>query len=389
VRTLLLGVGSVGAVIARHLVGDNRISLSMIDSDGERLKIVKGKLKERRVGTYVMDISDESRLEEVLKEHDLLINAATPSLNSYLMNLCLKHGLHYIDLASDDVEQQLRWNSRWLRKELKALICLGEDPGLSNIYAKYSAERLKKVVAIKVRDGEFSSGGRYGMVALFSPRVFFKELFSPPFIFIDGRHRRLPPLSSREIYDFPGPIRSRVVYALNHEEVFTLPRYFRSVRYVDFKLSLSEEFVNTVRMLKRLGILRTGKINVGGSRVSPLDVFLSLIPRPYDVSGKIAGYAGIAVEVSGYEKDMLKTMTVYTFMSHGEAYHLFGTNATAYLTGTVPAVVASMVARDKVDENGVITPEELDAGAIIRSIGEKKIRTYVKTAEEGSIAVTS
>jgi saccharopine dehydrogenase-like NADP-dependent oxidoreductase len=128
---------------------------------------------------------------------------------------------------------------------------------------------------------------------------------------------------------------------------------------------------------------------VGGSRVSPLDVFLSLIPRPYDVSGKIAGYAGIAVEVSGYEKDMLKTMTVYTFMSHGEAYHLFGTNATAYLTGTVPAVVASMVARDKVDENGVITPEELDAGAIIRSIGEKKIRTYVKTAEEGSIAVTS
>jgi saccharopine dehydrogenase (NAD+, L-lysine-forming) len=97
-----------------------------------------------------------SEFEEIVKGHELLVNAATPRLNKFLMDICLKHGLNYIDLASDDLRQQLSQHTRWRRKGLKALICLGEDPGLSNIYVKLAAGRLKNIVAVKVRDGEFS-----------------------------------------------------------------------------------------------------------------------------------------------------------------------------------------------------------------------------------------
>jgi len=385
VKTLLLGVGSVGEVIASHLVEDNRLSLSILDVDEERLKTVKRKLRGKKVNTYVMDIFEASNHQETLKEHDILINAATPSLNLKLMDLCLKHGLHYIDLASDDVRKQLPKNRQWREKQLKALICLGEDPGLSNIYAKYAAESLENVISIKVRDGEFSISKKYHMVSLFSPQVFFQELFNPPYIFMNGRHRRLKPLSSREVYDFPEPINRQVVYTLNHEEVFTLPRYFKSVKYVDFKLNLSDDFVQTIKVLRRLGFLRAKKIRVGKSMISPRDVFFTLIPKPHDIAGMIEGYAGIAVEVSGHVKGVQKTITVYTYLSHGEAYRRFGTNATAYLTGTVPAVVTSMIARDMVEGNGVITPEELDAESVIRAVGEKQIKTYVKTSEKASL----
>ncbi len=383
-KTLLLGVGSVGEVIANHLVEDSRISLSILDVDEKRLKAVKRKLG-KKVNTYLMDIFEPSDKQEILKEHDILINAATPSINLQLMNLCLKHGLHYIDLASDDVRKQLSKNRQWREKKLKAVICLGEDPGLSNIYAKYAAESLENVLSIKVRDGEFSISKKYYMVSLFSPQVFFQELFVPPYIFMNGRYRRLKPLSSREVYDFPEPINRQVVYTLNHEEVFTLPRFFKSVRYVDFKLNLSDEFVQTVKVLRRLGFLRAGKIRAGKSLVSPRDVFFTLIPKPHEIAGLIEGYAGIAVEVSGHVKGVWKTITVYTYLSHGEAYRRFGTNATAYLTGTVPAVVASMIARDMVDGSGVITPEELDAEKVIRAVGEKQIKTYVRASEEASL----
>lgn len=382
-RTLLVGVGSVGEVIARHLNEDSKISLSLLDVDETRLGEMKKRLAGRKVRTYAFDISQASEFGEIVANHDLLINATLPHLNTYLMKVCLKHGVNYIDLASEDPLQQLSQHPRWRRKGLKAIICLGEDPGLSNIYVKLAAQRLKNIERIKIRDGEFSRSRKYEMAPLFSPQVFFEELLNPAYIFVNGKYRRMPPLSGRELYQFPEPVGEQVVYAVNHEEVLTLPRYFKSVKYVDFKLNLSDEFVQSVKLLKRLGILRSRGVPVRGGRVSPREVFLALLPKPYEVAGKVEGYAALAVEVVGYEGGMRKTSTFFTYLGHEEAYRLFKTNATAYLTGTVPAVVASMLVRGLVEENGVLTPEMLEPEPIIKSLSEKHVNSYVKTHEEG------
>jgi len=161
VNTLLVGAGSVGEVIARHLVGDSRISLSLLDLDEARLSVLRRRLGGRKVSTYVADIANAPEFEEIVKKHELLVNAATPHLNKFLMDVCLKQGLNYIDLASDDLRQQLYQNTRWRREGLKALICLGEDPGLSNIYVKLAAGMLKNIEAVKVRDGELEQEIQY------------------------------------------------------------------------------------------------------------------------------------------------------------------------------------------------------------------------------------
>jgi saccharopine dehydrogenase (NAD+, L-lysine-forming) len=388
VNTMLVGAGSVGEVIARHLVGDSRISLSLLDLDEARLRVLRRRLGGRKISTYTADIAKASEFEEIVKGHELLVNAATPRLNKFLMDICLKHGLNYIDLASDDLRQQLSQHTRWRRKGLKALICLGEDPGLSNIYVKLAAGRLKNIVAVKVRDGEFSKSRKYDIAPLFSPQVFFGELLNPAYVYVNGRYRRMPPLSGREIYEFPEPVGKQTVYSMSHEEVFTLPRYFKSLKYVDFKLNLSEEFVHSVKLLKKLGILSSRRVRVRGVRVSPRDVFLTLLPKPYDVAGKVEGYAALAVEAVGREGGVRKELTLFTYMGHEEAYSLFRTNATAYLTGTVPAVVASMVARNMVEESGVLTPEMLEPEPIIKLLSEKHVKSFVKTAEEGVLPLS-
>jgi saccharopine dehydrogenase-like NADP-dependent oxidoreductase len=94
-------------------------------------------------------------------------------------------------------------------KRAESTNLLRRGPGLSNIYVKLAAGRLKNIVAVKVRDGEFSKSRKYEIAPLFSPQVFFGELLNPAYVYVNGRYRRMPPLSGREIYEFPNPSENR------------------------------------------------------------------------------------------------------------------------------------------------------------------------------------
>ena len=388
-KVLVLGVGAVGEVIAKHLAENGRISLTVADVDETRLRRIRRKIKERKVRTERISMGDTERLEEVIKQHDLLLNAATPDINLTLMNLCLKQGVNYIDLASDDIDEQLALDKKFKSKEIMAIICLGEDPGLSNIYARYAADRLDKVHEIRIRDGEVSKSRKYPLVALFSPEVFFDEILSPAYIYEDGKYRKLPPFSAHEIYEFPEPVGRLPVYAVAHEEVFTLPKFIKKgARYVDFKLALSDELIQAIKLLRRIGLLKARKVPVKGAKVAPKDVFFALMPKPSEVSRYIEGHASLVVEVEGEVDNRPVTYTMYTLMSHEEAYKMFRANATAYLTGTVPAVIALMIAKEKIEGEGVLVPEQLEPEPIIEEIAEKKIISYVETSEEGVMPMT-
>ncbi|MEM0348679.1 MAG: saccharopine dehydrogenase C-terminal domain-containing protein [Candidatus Caldarchaeum sp.] len=382
-RVLVLGVGAVGEVIAKHLVGESGVSLTVADIDELRLRRIRRMLR-RRVETRMVG---ENGFDELVKDVDLVINSAKPAINLELMRTCLRYGVNYMDLASDDIDEQLAMDRSWRRKEALALICMGEDPGLSNIYARYAADKLDRVNAIRIRDGEYSKSRKYPLIALFAPEIFFDEILSPSLVYVNGRFRKLPALSGYEVYEFPEPIGKLPVYSVSHEEVYTLPRFIgKGVRYVDFKLALADELINATKLLKRIGLLRSRRMRVKGASVSPRDVFFALMPKPSEIAKHIEGYASLVVEVEGVSKGKTVTYTIYTMMSHEQANKLFRVNATAYLTGTVPAVVASMIARGEIDEVGVRVPEQLDPVPIVERLARREILSYVESSEEKLLA---
>jgi len=383
---VLLGAGVVGEVIARHITNDNNISVTILDINPARLRQVKSKLPTKKVQTHVLNVLDSENFQKVLKDAGLVINAATPKLNSYIMKECLRNNVNYMDLASDDVDEQLEMDSQWKSKGLKAIICMGEDPGLSNIYVKFAASMFKEAISVKIRDGEFSETKKFYLMSLFAPEVFFDELLSPVYYYENGKYVALKPLSIQEEYDFPHPIGRRTFYLLDHEEIWTLPKFIKSLKYADFGLVLSPELVNAVKTLKKIGLLGSKKINVRNKKVVPRDVFYALLPRPNEISKYIRGYAGIAVEISGRDGG-LKSYTLYTTVSHEYSYKMFGTNATAYLTGTVPAIVASMLAKGEIELNGVIVPEQLDPEPILKRLQEKHVISYLRTVEEQTLVL--
>ena len=382
---LVVGVGSVGSVIAQYLSQDSSIgSLTLADKDISRARGIAAKRGKTKVKAVRIEAGTPRELERLMKGKGIVVNSGHPMLNEPLMRLSKELGISYVDLASSNMANQLAQDAEFRQANTLGVVGMGEDPGLSNIYARYAADRLTTVSQIRVRDGEFSVSKLRGFVPLFSPEVFFEEVLMDAIIFAGGKVKHLSPMSEREVYDFPPPLGRQTVYALEHEEVQTLPYYIKKgVQYVDFKLALSDEFVSNVNILRELGLLSTKPVNVKGVKVRPFDVFIATLPIPVSVASALSGHAGISVEVSGTFGGKETQYTLSTQMSHQEAYRRFKSNATSFLTGIVPAVYVSTFAKGKIKQKGVIPAEMLDADLMLAELTKAGVKTSLsKTAEE-------
>ncbi|HYB76021.1 MAG TPA: saccharopine dehydrogenase NADP-binding domain-containing protein, partial [Nitrososphaerales archaeon] len=193
-EALVVGVGSVGSVIAQYLQQDGSISsLTLADKDVSRARSIANRHGKTKVQAVKIDASDSKELERLMKGKGIVVNSGHPMFNEPLMRLSKELGIAYVDLASSKMEDQLAQDKEFREANTLGLVGMGEDPGLSNIYARYAADRLTTVKEIKVRDGEFSVSKLRGFVPLFSPEVFFEEVLKDAIIFVDGQVKHFQP----------------------------------------------------------------------------------------------------------------------------------------------------------------------------------------------------
>jgi saccharopine dehydrogenase (NAD+, L-lysine-forming) len=382
VKALVVGLGAVGSVIAQVLLEGKAIeSVTMADKNtAHALEIAK--LSPGKTRVVKIDAGNNEELKEVIEGKDVVINAGHPRFNHLMMDLSFANGANYVDLAGNGLSEQLAQDRAWKEAGLLAVPGLGEDPGLSNIYARYAADRLTTVEEIRVRDGENSSSTKYDFMLLFSPEVFFSEILDSPRTFVDGRRVSSPPLSGKEVYEFPEPIGAQPVYLVDHEEVMTLPEYIgKGVNYVDFKLALADEFVAVLNTLKKLGLLETKPVDIKSAKVAPIELLSSVFPTPVSVSPTVKGSTGIVVEVKGKEGNKDVAYKLSTMASHEGCYKTLHENGTSFLTGVVPAVFVRMLAEGKIKQKGVLPPECLDPLPILKELSLNGVDTRASRTE--------
>jgi saccharopine dehydrogenase (NAD+, L-lysine-forming) len=386
-RVLLLGIGAVGTVTATHLANCPEVSEVVLgDIALERSKQLADRLKSSKVSALRVDAGNRENLTSAMKKTDVVINAALPKFNFLVMDVALKNKVNYLDLASDipydSVRNQLKLSKKWKAADMTAIMGLGEDPGLSNLFARYLADKLDSVEEIRIRDGDTGVSPDYAFPCLFSPDVLIDEVLNQPEIFKDGSLLRLPPLSGQETYSFPEPVSSQTVYLVDHEEPETLSRFInKGLRYVDFKLSLSPQIVEMLKVLRQLNLTSKEPIDVKGVKIAPKDLLLALLPKPADLAGKVEGFSCITVDMIGKKAGRKIRALAYAFISHQDAYKKYGVTGTAYLTGTPPAVGAVMLAKGEIEERGVIPPECLKPLPILKEIEKKGIKIHEKMQE--------
>jgi saccharopine dehydrogenase (NAD+, L-lysine-forming) len=370
-KIMLLGIGGVGTVVAKHIAGHKAVTaLTLADMDTARAEALAKALPGKPAVDRV-DAADDAALARSIKGHDLVLCAILPRFNKAVMAACLAQKIHYIDLASDASFDEMSVDPDWKRAGLLAVSGMGEDPGISNVFARYAADRLDEVDEIKVRDGEYSTSEHFPFACLFSTETFIEEAVSPARYFANGKYSAYPAFSNREVYPFPDPIGPLPIYNMSHEEVETLPKYIgKGVKRCDFKLAVPDDARQYLEMLHAIGMTRLDKVKVRGGEVTPMSVLAAVLPQPAEIGGKIKGAASILVEVEGRKAGRRMHHTLWTGLTHDDANRRQGVTATAFLTGTGAAAGVLAVATGKIKTRGVVPPESLEPEPILGILTE-------------------
>jgi saccharopine dehydrogenase-like NADP-dependent oxidoreductase len=386
----MLGSGAVGTVSALKFVQQATLQqLVVADAVSARASLLADRLHDPRVRSLTLDAGDRAAVARAIRDSGttLVLNAALPVTNLLVMRACLDAGCDYIDLASGGtdadgipkLDDQFALDAEFRAAGRLALLGMGADPGTTNIYAAYAAKHLlDSVTEIRVRDGDNSvCQGHDGFVAAFSPWVFIDECLCKAVAYRDGRFHLEEPLTGFEPFDFP-ELGVLNCYYVDHEESQTLPRVFGQARTIDFKLCMDDVTVETLRVMKRLGLSGKDRVRVGDASVAPRDLVVSLLPQPNDLAGRMRGRTCVGTLIKGLRQGEPKAYYVYNVADHEAAYAELGVQATAYQTGIPPVIAARLIHEGIWRGAGVMTPEEFDPDPFLERLAREGMPWHIR-----------
>ena len=379
-KVLVLGAGAVGTVSALKFAQDAMLEkLVIADAVSARASLLADRLNDPRVTAISLNAGDRLAVVNALRQFGitLVLNAALPATNIDVMHACLQAGCDYIDLASagtdadgiPKMDDQFALDAEFKAAGRLALLGMGADPGTTNVYAAYAAKHLLDVVTeLRVRDGDNSiCTGHDGFIAAFSPWVMIDECLCKAVSYRGGRYYLEEPLTGLEPFDFP-ELGVLNCYYVDHEESRTLPRFFPAAQTVDFKLCMDDVTVETLRVMKRLGLSRKDRVQVGDHSIVPRDLVVALLPDPRDLAGRMRGKTCVGTLAKGFKNGEPKAYYIYNVTDHETVFKELGVQATAYQTGIPPVIAARLIAQGVWRGTGVMSPEQFNPDPFLEQL---------------------
>lgn len=385
-RILLVGAGGVGGAIVRIAARRDFFEhLIVADYDPARaaaaVAAVDGIGKPGRFSATRVDAVNEDAVAALLREQhcDVLLNATDPRLVMPLFRAALAARAHYLDMAmSLSVphaerptaecgvklgDEQFRLVEQWEDADRMALVGMGVEPGLSDVFARYAADELfDEIHEIGVRDGADLTVEGYEFAPSFSIWTTIEECLNPPVVFEDSRGwHTTEPFSEPEVFDFPEGIGPVECVNVEHEEVLLMPRWLKAKR-VTFKYGLGDDFISKLKTLHALGLDSTEPLTVrtaDGSlaRVSPRDVVAAALPDPAQLGEKMRGKTCAGTWVTGMKDGAPREVYLYHVVDNQWSMREYGAQAVVWQTAINPVIALELMAGGVWRAAGVFGPE--------------------------------
>jgi saccharopine dehydrogenase-like NADP-dependent oxidoreductase len=370
-KVLLLGVGAVGEAIAK-VAGERPWLERMVlaDLDLERVRKVQSKLGDpEKFPAEQLDASNGDAINALIKKYniDLLMNATRVELINTVFDAAFNARCNYMDMAMSGVaekmgEYTLGRFDEWERAGRIAILGMGMDPGISDIFARYAQDHLfDEIDEIGIRDGAALTAEGYDFFPTFSIYDTVDECTDPALVWEKERGwYEVSPFSEPESFEFPGGIGRLTVVNVEHEEVALIPRYIKCKR-VTFKYGLDETFLKVMQVIKLLGLYQTKPIDVKGQKVIPVDVIAALVPNPAEVGDRMRGKTCVGTYVTGTRNGQMRKIYLYQITDNQESMKKYGLQAVSVQTGIPPVIAMELLAERKWTGSGVFGPEAFDA----------------------------
>jgi saccharopine dehydrogenase-like NADP-dependent oxidoreductase len=260
-------------------------------------------------------------------------------------------------------DEQFAKAAQWEAAGKLALVGMGVEPGLSDVFARYAADNIFDAIdEVGVRDGANLVVAGYDFAPSFSIWTTIEECLNPPVIWEEGRGWfTTAPFSEPEVFDFPEGIGPVECVNVEHEEVLLIPRWVDCQR-ATFKYGLGDEFIDVLKTLHKLGLDSTAPVTVRGQQVSPRDVVAACLPDPATLGDKMSGKTCAGTWITGTGKDGHPHETyLYHVVDNEWSMEEYGSQAVVWQTAVNPVVALELVASGVWQGAGVLGPEAFDA----------------------------
>ncbi len=382
------GAGTMGSEVVRQLINRTDARITVADASTKALNRLAAELGDRIEATTI-DVSDFAGLVQLMKRADVAVSTVGPfyKYGSELIKASIAAGVDFVDIDDDfdATAESLSLDEQAKRAGITAIIGMGASPGVTNIIAKYGADKLDAVKEIRIFWAE-SAIDPTGPAAL---THWFHIISGEIPVFKDGNWGTVKGFSEPEIVEFLPPVGKLEVYYTGHPEPVTLPRYIKGVKNVSIKGAL---FPPTIMGLYRtlidtgFGSPETFIVTEGISM--PFRELSSRIVRAMprfapeyfgnifeEAVKKYENCAGAFKIIVTGEKNGKKTQYIYDLVA----------NSVSRGTATPAAMAALMLLEGKIQKKGVLAPEgALDVNLFLAE-ATKEVQIHETEIRAGTI----
>lgn len=376
----------VGKCAVRDLADSPEVSEILVaDIEEERGKRFVSSLGSRKVRHATVDVRNHEATAAILKGADVVLNAVQYYFNIDVMQAALIAKTHYLDLGGlyHTTLKQLELNDDFKKAGLTAVVGMGCVPGISNVMARWAADRLDSVETILIRDGwrDFTPNSpRY--VATWSVQTFTDEFTQNAMVFENGVMKEVPPVTHPEIVTFPQPIGEVEAFTTLHSELATFPSSFKEkgIRNVNWKEGGAKGWHLDNDLIVALGLMSKEPLKVGSNSISPRDFFLKLLAskdllgHPESITPDDCECSRIVVLGRKRGKPVELQLEVF-YRSKKE----WKASSAQYGVGIPASIVAQMLGKGQIENRGVLPPEKcVDPTAMFSELEKRDMPVTIK-----------
>ncbi|TFG16006.1 MAG: saccharopine dehydrogenase [Promethearchaeota archaeon] len=356
---VLGGCGAVGSFSVRTLANFEDFSEIIIgDINLNQAKKLASEINSDKIKVIKVDALDPSSIIEAINGTDVVLNCTGPFYKyvSTILKTVIKAGINYVDIC-DDVDVTidiLKMSHEAEKANISALIGMGSSPGVTNILARFSADRLldetESIDIYHAHGGEPIEGA--GVIA---HRIHAMTIDIP--MFLDGKLKSVKffekdGIELQEDVDFH-LIGTHRVYPYPHPEQITIPKYIKGLKRVTNKGTvLPEKYYNLIKEIVRLGLIGEEPINVRDQIVKPIDFAIAYIIEQREKILKETNF--------GQQRGALKIVTKGKRKGKPHQY-IFSMASISQAMGEgtgIPAALGTILMNQgKISKKGIFAPE--------------------------------
>lgn len=395
-RMMLVGAGAVGESILKIIQNRNnhREWLEFVlvaDYNLERAKEVINNLKEQsNLVAVKVDARNKENMINLIKKYniDFVMDGAAPFVSNNIFDAAYEGGANYgsmgtwsvpmenpkfgLGIENSYTEPMTKYNfdrhEDWAKKDQMACICMGIDPGVVNVFAKYAAEyEFDELHEVHVKDGgnlEIPSANENDITFGFNVWTVLDEVMNPnvEYNIEKGGFIVEDAFSGEEKFSMPEGVGENTLIKVEHEEVVTMQRYLGKygLKKATFKIALDSSLINALKVIDSLGLRSIQPIDVGGVKVVPRDVVAAVAPQPKDIGNEMIGMMLVGVHCIGIKDGKRKEIFMYQPFENQESMKKWGMQAVVAQTGFGAALSIELIARGLWNGKGVFSPEYFD-----------------------------